>query len=214
MLALEILRAGGGNYLLSEMPGDAFSRLRPRPQAQAPGGRGWAIDHIVELQHDLTGRRGELPRDYRWQDSYQNSLEGSRSWQLNRQNPQGLPAGGVARTSQAAQWYNRPGFRTAGRNLGRAFVVYGAITTAYDVSVAAEASVAEGSASPLVAESVRQVGGWGAGIAGFKVGFAGGAALGVETGPGLLVTGAVGGLVIGTAGYFGADWVADYIYEN
>ena len=50
--------------------------------------------------------------------------------------------------------------------------------------------------------------------AGFKVGGVVGAALGIETGPGAILTGAIGGIVFGTAGYFGADWVADHIYAN
>jgi len=29
-----------------------------------------------------------------------------------------------------------------------------------------------------------------------------------------LISGAIGGIVGGFAGYCGADWVADYIYEN
>jgi len=41
-----------------------------------------------------------------------------------------------------------------------------------------------------------------------KVGAAAGAALGIETGPGAVITGAIGGII------FGADWVADFIYEN
>jgi hypothetical protein len=36
----------------------------------------------------------------------------------------------------------------------------------------------------------------------------------VETGPGLVVTGLIGGIVLGMAGYFGADWVADHIHAN
>ena len=41
-----------------------------------------------------------------------------------------------------------------------------------------------------------------------------GVAVGVETGPGAIITGAVGALVGGFAGYFGADWIADFISEN
>ncbi len=36
----------------------------------------------------------------------------------------------------------------------------------------------------------------------------------IETGPGAILTGAIGGLIFGTAGYFGADWIADFIDEN
>ncbi|EIQ26602.1 putative membrane protein [Shigella boydii 965-58] len=41
-----------------------------------------------------------------------------------------------------------------------------------------------------------------------------GASLGITTGPGAVATGIIGGIVFGAAGYFGADWVADYIDEN
>ena len=41
-----------------------------------------------------------------------------------------------------------------------------------------------------------------------------GAGVGIETGPGAIITGLVGGIIFGTAGYFGADWVADHVYEN
>lgn len=47
-----------------------------------------------------------------------------------------------------------------------------------------------------------------------KIGGAAGAAVGIETGPGAILTGAVGALIFGTAGYFGADWIADYIDPN
>lgn len=39
-------------------------------------------------------------------------------------------------------------------------------------------------------------------------------AQGIETGPGAIITGLVGGIVAGAAGYYGADWIADHIYEN
>jgi hypothetical protein len=41
-----------------------------------------------------------------------------------------------------------------------------------------------------------------------------GAAAGVETGPGMVLTAIGGGLIGGVAGYFGGDWVADFIYED
>lgn len=69
-------------------------------------------------------------------------------------------------------------------------------------------------AKPISAEVIRQAGGWGGAVAGFKVGGVIGAGVGIETGPGAIITGLVGGIVFGTAGYFGADWVADHIYEN
>lgn len=47
-----------------------------------------------------------------------------------------------------------------------------------------------------------------------KIGAVGGAVLGIETGPGAILTGALGGIVGGLAGYYGFDWIADHIDEN
>ena len=46
------------------------------------------------------------------------------------------------------------------------------------------------------------------------IGGAAGAAVGIETGPGAVVTGFVGAVIFGVAGYLGADWVADFIDKN
>ena len=51
-------------------------------------------------------------------------------------------------------------------------------------------------------------------VAGAKIGTVAGAAVGVETGTGAVITGLVGGIIFGAAGYYGADWIADYIDEN
>lgn len=51
-------------------------------------------------------------------------------------------------------------------------------------------------------------------MAGAKIGTVAGAAVGVETGPGAVITGLVGGIIFVAAGYYGADWIADYIDEN
>lgn len=87
----------------------------------------------------------------------------------------------------------------------------GILLSAYDVGKAGVTSYKKGSAKPLEAEAVRQVGGWGGAWAGAEICGAGGAALGIETGPGALITGAVGSVIGGVAGYFGANWVANLI---
>ncbi|MDO3616619.1 LysM domain-containing protein [Ralstonia pseudosolanacearum] len=92
--------------------------------------------------------------------------------------------------------------------------VIGFAMTAVDLSRATQKSIVRHSAKPIVAESVRQAGGWATAWAGMKLGAAGGAALGFETGPGAVVTGAIGAVVGGTAGYFGFDWIADHIDAN
>lgn len=96
----------------------------------------------------------------------------------------------------------------------RVVQVLGIAFTAYDLTTAGQESIRVGNAKPISAEAIRQAGGWGAAWAGFKVGGAAGAALGIETGPGAVISGLIGGIVVGAAGYFGADWVADHIYEN
>lgn len=97
---------------------------------------------------------------------------------------------------------------------GRIVQVLGIVLTAYDLEQASEKSFKAKSVMPISAEVIRQAGGWGGAVAGFKMGGIGGAALGIETGPGAIVTGLVGGIVFGAAGYFGADWVADHIDKN
>ena len=90
----------------------------------------------------------------------------------------------------------------------------GFVMTAYDLGNATVKSFKEKSPKPITAEAIRQVGGWGGAIAGMEIGGIAGAAVGIETGPGAIITGVVGALIFGTAGYFGADWVADFIDEN
>ena len=92
--------------------------------------------------------------------------------------------------------------------------IIGFTMTAIDLKNATQQSIAQHSAKPIAAESIRQVGGWAASWAGMKLGALGGAALGIETGPGAIATGIIGGIVGGFAGYFGADWVADHIDAN
>lgn len=90
----------------------------------------------------------------------------------------------------------------------------GMVFTVYDLGNATVKSFREESAAPIVAETVRQVGGWAGAWAGVKIGAAAGALVGIETGPGAILTGAAGALIFGALGYFGADVLADYIDEN
>lgn len=97
---------------------------------------------------------------------------------------------------------------------GRVLFIIGLALTILDLGVATRHSVQQNSFKPLGAEVIRQVGGWGGAAAGAKIGFAIGAAFGIETGPGAIATGAVGAMIFGAAGYFGADWIADQISPN
>lgn len=90
----------------------------------------------------------------------------------------------------------------------------GVILTVYDLEQSLEVSYNKSTLRPFAATSVRKVGGWGPALAGFKVGGCVGGALGFETGPGALLFSAVGSCIGGMAGYFGAEWIANYIYDE
>jgi hypothetical protein len=92
--------------------------------------------------------------------------------------------------------------------------IVGFAMTAVDLTHATQKSVQQKSIKPIAAETVRQVGGWASAWAGMKIGAAGGALVGIETGPGAIVTGFIGGVAGGVAGYYGFDWIADHIDEN
>jgi hypothetical protein len=97
---------------------------------------------------------------------------------------------------------------------GKGLTVLAIGLTAIDMKNATMKSVEQQSYKPVVAETIRQAGGWGGAWAGAQIGGIAGGVMGLETGPGAIVTGVIGGIVFGVAGYFGADWVADYIDEN
>ena len=107
--------------------------------------------------------------------------------------------------------YNKA--KTLGR-LGRTLTVVGVIFTVKDVADATQRSIHQKSYKPLAAEAIRQVGGWGGAFAGAKVGFGVGALFGIETGPGAIVTGAIGAIIVGGAAYYGFDLLADELSPN
>lgn len=96
----------------------------------------------------------------------------------------------------------------------RVVKVTGIVFTAYDLDQATEKSLNNDSVKPITAEVIRQAGGWGMAMAGAKIGVVAGEAIGIETGPGAALSGLIGGIIFGAAGYVGADWVADLIDEN
>lgn len=89
------------------------------------------------------------------------------------------------------------------------FQTIGLAWTAVEMGRAGTVSVKQKSIRPLAVESVAQAGSWAAGAAGFKAGGKLGALVGLKTGPGVLVTAAVGACIGGLAGYVGAKRVAD-----
>jgi hypothetical protein len=89
------------------------------------------------------------------------------------------------------------------------FQSIGLAWTAVEMGRAGTISIRRKSVRPLAVESVAQAGSWAAGAAGFKAGGKLGAIVGLKSGPGMLVTAAVGACVGGLAGYVGAKRVAD-----
>lgn len=89
------------------------------------------------------------------------------------------------------------------------FQSIGLAWTAVEMGRAGSDSIKRKSIRPLAVESVAQAGSWAAGAAGFKAGGKLGAIVGLKTGPGVLVTAAVGACIGGLAGYVGAKRVAN-----
>jgi len=100
----------------------------------------------------------------------------------------------------------------AAMGLTRGFQMLGAIAvvlTAYDLYQAGVESERLHSARPISEEAFRQAGGWGAAMATGKAFALAGAAVGIETGPGAVITAAVGGIIGGVIGFYGAEWAAE-----
>jgi len=95
----------------------------------------------------------------------------------------------------------------AGQGLG----IVGAAASGWNLGQSINRSVDQGTPAPFVAQTVREVGGWGGAWAGFQAGAGIGAAAGIETGPGALLTGLGGGVIGGIAGYTGANWIGNKI---
>lgn len=120
----------------------------------------------------------------------------------------GLGAPIAAETAAAARSL-RPGMGVAAKGLG----VAAAAATAYDIADTAHdvgrlrAQGNETAAEDRITRFAAQnLGGWGGAAAGFGAG----AMAGVESGPGLLVTGAVGGVIGAVAGDEVATWSRDH----
>ena len=177
---------------------EMFEQMFPEPTSTAPGGRGWARDHIIELQHDLTGERGRSPFDYRWQDSALNSREGSQSWALQKDNPFLEPAGGVSRAGTSTRFYNTSGYRTGVRWGGNALLVYGIYQTGDHVVGAIQADINDGTGGRQTARAVAtEAGGWTGAAYGAKAG----AAAGLWCGEAAPICSPVFALILGTVGY-------------
>ncbi|APR39090.1 hypothetical protein [Paraburkholderia sp. SOS3] len=104
----------------------------------------------------------------------------------------------------------------------RVVQVIGLGFTAYDLGVAVDDSIRLKSVRPVGKEVIRQASGWGGGVAGgwatavaaARIGASTGSLVGIELGPGAVVTGLIGGIIFGAVGYFGGSWITDQISDK
>lgn len=102
--------------------------------------------------------------------------------------------------------------RLAGLRLGHhALVAAGFVIEALQMARAIHRSVRLRSARPATAQAARSLTTWGAVWAGVELFGTGGALLGIELGPAVVVTTAIGATVGGCVGFFAGDWIAKQI---
>lgn len=92
-----------------------------------------------------------------------------------------------------------------------ALVAAGFVIEAWQMAQAVRRSVAQRSPRPATAQAARSLTTWGAVWAGVELFGTGGAMLGLELGPAVVVTTAIGATVGGCVGFFAGDWVARQI---
>jgi hypothetical protein len=93
----------------------------------------------------------------------------------------------------------------------RALVMAGLVIDAWQVAKALQRSLAAKSARPVTAQAARSLTTWGAIWAGVELFGTGGALMGIELGPGVVVTSVLGATVGGCVGFFAGNWVAEQI---
>lgn len=119
------------------------------------------------------------------------------------------PAAAESVLESAAARGARPGMGVAARGLGAigvAVTAYDTADTLHDVGRLRGQGNAAAAEDRITRFAAQNLGGWGGAVAG--AGF--GAAAGVESGPGLLLTGAIGGVIGAVAGDQVAGWIRDY----
>lgn len=206
----KIRSAGGQVYSVAEVVAD-LERYSTQNPARRP-----MVERLIQTIRNIEGEvliKGSIPRNavgtpgpahQAYIRSAEDLFRDTQAGRMTRAELEGQLA-------QLEHSYGKA--RIVGR-VGRVLTVVGVVMSVNDLAQASRQSVEQRSFKPIGAESVRQVGGWGAAIAGGKIGLMAGAAVGIETGPGAILTGAIGAVIFGTAGYFGADWLADKISPN
>ena len=97
---------------------------------------------------------------------------------------------------------------------GRVLGWLGIALTVKDLAEDTQRSFAENSPRPIIAGAIKAAGGWGGAFIGFQGGVELGSLLGIETGPGAILTALGGGVIGGFLGYFAVDDIASTIDQN
>jgi hypothetical protein len=92
-----------------------------------------------------------------------------------------------------------------------ALVLAGVAVDVWQMAKAVRRSVSMRSALPATAQAARSLTTWGAVWAGAELFGTGGALMGLELGPGVVITTAIGATVGGCVGFFAGDWVAQQV---
>jgi RHS repeat-associated protein len=121
---------------------------RPRPAGTVAG-------HRIDMQYDLTGRIGEHWRDYIPEQGATNTNDGFEGFRRMRTQPQGVPAGSVARPSEAGGLRHSPRFRGAMRGAGTGLAAVGIGLSGYGLY----RDIEEGDVPMGVGDSFGLVGG-------------------------------------------------------
>lgn len=99
--------------------------------------------------------------------------------------------------------------RLAGLRLGHhVLMAAGFVIEAWQMARAIHRSVCQRSARPATAQAARSLTTWGAVWAGVELFGTGGALLGIELGPAVVVMTAIGATIGGCVGFVAGDWVA------
>jgi RHS repeat-associated protein len=205
-----------------------FKETVPKPKVTT--GTKLHADHIVELQHDPSGKSGTKVEDFQWQEASLNTSQGSKSMHLKKNLPQTKGAdvlkkvkpttlsGAIekANSTKLTSALNSPISRGVMRGVGRGLVVYGLyqssveIGKGYDLDMQSTGSIGRNTVNAVA----KEAGGWaGAALVGSE-----GAAIGAAVGSvvpilGTAVGGFIGGLVGGAIGYYGGKEIVTTVVD-
>jgi Ca2+-binding RTX toxin-like protein len=202
--------ANGSNTILGDAP--SAIQIGSSGNDVVTGGESSTNTLVGDLDNfsgsPFPGTSGTSVEHYEWEDSVANTEEGRSSYRENT-GPQGEPAGGVARASDASKWHNTEGYRNTVRVAGQSLELYALVQSAENVHMAVRRDISEGTGGKQTVNQVLiEAAGWDAAIlVGSET-----AVWGAACGPYAPICMPIFGLVGGGIGYWaGASAVANVI---